>query len=149
MLNMRHSGRVVSDLPEALKFYSGILGLEIVKKGRLDRYDTLKLLGIEDCDLTYVKLAPKNSNCLLELYYFENEDFRNMYFNKDEDEDQYITISFEHVSFTVENIEDIHKNLIENGYLVMSSPSIDETCEFKLFFARDFDGNLVELVEVL
>ena len=152
MLNMRHAGRAVSDLSEAMKFYSKILGLEVVSKGKLDRYDTLKLLGVEDCDLTYVKLGAKDKNCLLELYYFENENFRSLYFNRDsegEESDEYITVGFEHVSFTVDNIMDIHRKLVENGYMVMSSPSIDETCTHKLFFVRDNDGNLVELVEVI
>jgi catechol 2,3-dioxygenase-like lactoylglutathione lyase family enzyme len=144
--NIRHMGRPVYNLDRALKFYRDLLGMRIVSKGTLDRYDSLKLLGLIDCELTWVKLATEDLTSILELYYFENEFVRETYFNIENEED---IISFDHISFTVENAIKLHELLTENNIEVMSAPSIDSECKHTLFFARDPDGNLIELVQVI
>lgn len=145
--NIRHSGIVVSNLQSALYFYQDLLGLKIVTEGKLEQYDTLKLLGIADTVLHYVKLCPADPSSLLELYYFESEKVRNGYFGSEEDEWQRFDLN--HISFTVDNIDELHAKLEEAGVSIHSEPSIDDQCRHKIFFCRDYDDNLLELVQVL
>jgi hypothetical protein len=56
--------------------------------------------------------------------------------------------SFNHIAFTVDNIQYIRNKFIE--YEIACSPiEIDKTKTHKVMFVRDLDKNLLEIVEEL
>jgi len=136
--NIRHAAILTHNLKSAIKFYKDILGLKIVKKERLKGKLITKLLTKSPygyIDLTYVKFSTnKKSECLLEVYYFHNF----MCFK---------CADFKHIAFTVKNIEKFYKKLVKNKVSILTEPM--KLKKVKLFFARDFDGNLIEFVEEL
>jgi len=145
--NIRHVGFVTANLEKALKFYTEILDLKIIEQGKLDQYETLKLIGIVDSNIIWIKLGTEENNCLLELYYFESAKVREWFSDLKIDDDGYEVYSYHHISFTVDNIEKLHFTLIKENVEMICSPSIDALCKHKIFFARDNDGNLIEFVE--
>lgn len=154
LLNIRHSGRVISNIERALHFYVDILGLHEITRGQLDQDEVYKLLQIGDCGLTYIKLAttkdrPELSGGLVELYYLENDELRKEFFAPPFIDEEMESTPLDHIAFSVDNIQALHKKLIENRIEILSSPSIDTSCQFKIFFARDPDCNLLEFVQIL
>ncbi len=133
--SIKHTGIVTKHLPTSLKFYRDLLGLKIVDEGRLKGYLITELLGFgsHTIDLQYVKLAPPNNSCLLEIYYFiEPKDFRNY-------------PNFNHICFETNNLDKLCKKLEDNDVLLLSEPS--NLPNHRIVFCRDYDGNLIELSE--
>ena len=135
MLNIRHTGIVVGDIDKALYFYVNLLNLKEIKRGKLNSNFVKIFLDIPSTELTYIKLATEGGQALLELYSF----------------DRCFAISdmflYSHIAFTVKNIDKLYVTLKKNKITCLSTPFLDEQGKNKLFFCRDYDGNLIELVE--
>lgn len=127
MKDIRHVGICVDDLEDADLFYRQLLGLKFLdSKTETDEY-IRSLLGIK-C-LTWVKLQADNGD-ILELYWLPQD-------NK---------ASFNHVAFTVEDIHTLETKLLRYG-IRCSTIKTDKEKKHLVMFVRDFDQNLVELVE--
>jgi catechol 2,3-dioxygenase-like lactoylglutathione lyase family enzyme len=127
---IRHCGLVVSDINRANEFYSTVLGLNMYKNGLLEGKYVKNLLGLDK-----LKIAKYTTeyNSIVELY--EIPEYKN-------------NSEFHHISFSVCNIETIQKRL-EKHKLSCSLIEIDEENKHKVMFCRDFDNNLIELVETI
>jgi len=138
MKNLRHSAIIVSDINKARYFYEHLLGLHLIVQKTLSSQDIVELLGLEkqEIELTYYKLATDKGYSLVELYHFSK--IEQMLYNG---------INFNHLAFTVDNVDKLYKDLKMHDINVLSKPKIMGTC--KIFFARDFDRNMIELVEEL
>jgi catechol 2,3-dioxygenase-like lactoylglutathione lyase family enzyme len=140
--SIKHTGIVTQHLSTALKFYKDLLGLKILKEGRLKGKLITELLGfgIHTVNLEYVKLSTPNNNCLLEIYYFiEPKEFK-------------IYPNFNHICFEVNNLDKLCKKLEDNGIDLLSKPKTINNCliplpTYRVVFCRDYDGNLIELSE--
>jgi len=130
---IRHIGIVVNDLDIAVKFYLK-LGFKICSLGNLTSKICKKLYGNKGIKgITYIKLKIPSKNCMLELYCLSKNS------------NDYNKYSLTHISFTVENINVIWK-LLKHYRISKEIVLIDN---HKLFFARDPDRNLLELVQPL
>jgi|WetSurSiteA1Bulk_404760.scaffolds.fasta_scaffold00897_8 catechol 2,3-dioxygenase-like lactoylglutathione lyase family enzyme len=128
--HLRHCGLIVEDLDLAIEIYSGFFNLELLNKGVLSKNEVKELLGFDDTSLITAKLKAKDSDTLLELYYFP-ESARS---------------ARSHVSFTVKNIEELQDKMYDLTYFSALS-SIQNQEKVKLFFVRDYFGNILEFVE--
>lgn len=144
--NIKHTGIVVEDIDESIKFYTKLLGLKEIERGILECDEVLKLIGIIGSDLTWVILSTQDNDIQLELYHIHNKEIREHYFNFKCEEGY---IDFQHICFSINNIEKLFTTLSKNNVTCISEPSIDSKCKNKQFFARDIDGNLLEFVEVI
>lgn len=137
MINIRHSNIVIRDIKSALYFYCNILELKLIKKERLTGNKWVKMfnLGNYKVDLTYYKLATKERSSLLELYHFNTKD--TIFFHSG--------ASFNHIAFTVDSVNRIYDKLVKEGLKVLSKPKVCDKC--KVFFCRDYESNLIEIVE--
>lgn len=142
MKSIRHAGIVVRDLEKSLVFYSGLLGLKVVK--RMDEsggyIDTLT--GMKNVRITTVKLATHDGS-LVELLFFHSHHGKTS--NKKNLHDAGIT----HLAFTVENVDVEYERLGKMGIPFISSPQISPDGYARVTFCKDPDGNFIELVEVL
>lgn len=133
--NIRHTGIVVKDLKKSLHLYQDILGMEKFSEGNLNT-DLVKKLYNVDSKLTYVKLKAIEDNnehlFLLELIYYHKKNIE-------------IPKTYNHIAFTIYNIQEVYWRLKENEVQVYSAPIKHNNV--KLMFCRDYDGNLLELVE--
>jgi catechol 2,3-dioxygenase-like lactoylglutathione lyase family enzyme len=127
---IRHIALFVSDLERSIKFYNELFGFEV-----LDRNKEIHNIALESFkdylfeaseDLEWVKLKTGN-DVVLELIYCNRP---------------LIVNELNHVAFTVTNLNDIIKKI---------NPMIEAQTngKIKLLFFRDYDGNLIELVEDL
>ena len=127
---MVYVGLSVRNEKKALDFYCGILGFEVIEKGLVNENFSNKVLKIKN--LNYIKVG--NENLVIELYVMPRD---------------YEKGKWNHIAFAVDNVDNVYKSLFESKVRFISEPTVDETGKFKICFCKDFDGNLIKLVERL
>ncbi len=138
----RHTGIVVRDMEKSLCFWRDVMGLTVVadfwEEGEF--IDTVQhLRGVK---LHMIKLTAPDGT-LIELLQDEKHPTEPPASN------QLCDHGIRHVAFTVSDIEDAWRVLHEAGCETLSRPVIDLGKTSRLFFARDPEGNLIELVQEL
>ena len=136
----RHVCIVVHNLDTALKFYRDVLGLKVSKivtvKGRYPQ----TALNMKKVILTYVKMRSQNqtkySPPIFELHYFVSPKILPK-------------AGYNHISFTVKELEDEYRRLSILGVKFISRPIKATDGNTKVCFAYDPDKNLIEFVEEL
>ena len=142
ILETRHTGIVVQDMEKSLHFWRDVMGLKITvdfrEKGAF--IDTVQ--GLSGVDLRMIKLtAPDGS--MIELLQDAAHPMPAAKQNRLCDR------GIRHVAFTVADIETSWTRLNEAGCEVLSAPVASPDGKVRLFFARDPEGNLMELVQML
>uniref|UniRef100_A0A6M3KG34 Putative glyoxalase n=1 Tax=viral metagenome TaxID=1070528 RepID=A0A6M3KG34_9ZZZZ len=132
--NIRHFGIVVKDLDRGLYFYRDLLGLVEINRGTLTEKETEDYIQVSE-KLIYVKLGIKNNlyPCI-ELYNFHKPILNE-------------TSSHSHIALTVDNSEKIYEELLKEGIGFANKPIFDRNKQNKVCFCKDFDQNILELVE--
>jgi len=138
--SFRHACVVVRDLDIALKFYRDILGLKVSRIITTEGEYPERALNIKRIKLTYVKLrAPgqsKKSPEIFELHCWQRPKIASRK-------------GYNHISFTVKDIDDLYKRLSKSGINFISGPLRAPHGYTKICFAYDPDNNLIEFVEDL
>lgn len=139
---LRHTGIVVTDIQKALSFYRDLLGLR-VKKDKVETGSYIaKVTGIKNVNLRTVKLSAGDGNMVELLYFFckKKKSFaRRTIFD----------IGISHIAFTVEDLDNEYKKLLQAGIQFNSPPQLSPDGYAKVAFCRDPEGNLLELSEPL
>ena len=124
-MKIHHLAIICSDYQVSKKFYTEILGLQILREVYRSERDSYKLdLGIGD---QYV----------IELFSFPNPPARP---SRPE------SCGLRHLAFSVENIEEKRNELIGKG-LICEDIRIDEFTDRKFFFTQDPDDLPLEFYE--
>lgn len=142
---IRHFGLVVRDLEKSLAFYEQFLNLRVVSSSREDGDFLDTILAGRNIRLTTVKLAAPTGEALLELLDFQSADPSVK--PGAEQRVEYFSPGPTHVAFTVQNVDELHAAIIEAGCLCLSRPQYSPDGKARVFFARDPEGNLLELVQ--
>ena len=142
ILETRHTGIVVQDMGKNIKFWQDIMGLKVVadfwEEGKF--IDTVqRLKGVK---LHMIKLVAPDGT-MVELLKDENHPTPPPARNKMCDR------GIRHIAFTVADVEKAWQAMTDNGHETLSSPTNSPDGRARLFFARDPEGNLLELVEIL
>ncbi len=144
ILETRHVGINVADMDRSLHFWRDVMGLrvEVDAWEEGDYIDTLQnLTGVK---VHMVKLrAPDGS--LIELL----EDVAHPTAPPDAQRNRLCDCGIRHIAFTVADVEESYRILCEEGCEVLGEPITSPDNYAKVFFARDPEGNLIEIVEVL
>ncbi len=143
MKAIRHFGIVVSNLEKSLYFYRDLLGLQI-KRDMLEEgkfIDTI--LGLRDARVHTVKMISDTGDALVELLEYTSHK------GKGREDYKIFDLGASHVAFTVENVEEVYKNLKEAGVRFNCLPQISPDKKAKVTFCFDPDGVPVELVQQL
>ena len=138
---IRHIGIPITHLSKAIELYTEVLGFSVFGVEEMGEEFTNQLLGgvyIEHINLRCIKLTNPETQCLIELYSFENVTLLNHTNN-----------CFHHISLTVPNIDSLYDTWLEKGLTIVIPPYISKDYSHKIFFGRDYDRNLLEFVEVL
>ena len=142
IIETRHTGIVVNDMDRSLVFWRDVMGLKVAadfwEEGEF--IDTVQhLQGVK---LHMIKLtAPDGS--MIELLKDEAHPAPPPQHNRLCDR------GVRHIAFTVENVQQSWDTLREHSCELLSRPIVAPDGKARLFFARDPEGNLLELVEVL
>ena len=143
--SIRHIGFVVNDLEKSLKFYSGILGLELYRR-YTEKGDFIdSLTGLKGVTLEWAKLIIPDGGLIELLQYHSHADSNSN--NKAEKESNLLGCS--HAALTVKNLSKLYKDLIEAGYTCKSEPLIAPGGKAKILYCHDPDGAILELIEDL
>jgi len=136
----RHVGVVIKDMQKALGFYRDILGLKVEKVITLKGTHLEKIFNKKGIVLRYAKLyAPsqhKKDAPVFELHCWEKPKI-------------IPKKGYNHISFTVKNLDFEYKRLSKLGVKFISAPLKSPVTNTKLCFGYDPDGNLIEFIEDL
>ncbi len=137
----RHVGIVVNDIENQLFFYKDLIGLKILYHEIEEGLFLEKILSKKGVRIDIYKLG-LNGQTIVELLYYLNVD--EVIVNKQID-DKGIT----HFAITVSDIETLIDNLKKHNVKFLSKPEINPKGTHKVCFCRDFENNLIELVQEL
>ena len=142
MFSVRHVGITVQDMEKSLTLYRDYFGFQVV----WDEIEQGKFIdglsGIDDIVVRTVKLKDEKGG-MIELLEYEShpqplETLRPI-----------VNIGVSHFAMTVDNLDETYKDLLDMELIFNAKPAISPDGGAKVWFCRDFDGTLIELVEVL
>ena len=142
MKAIRHTGIVVTDMDESLKFYRDLLGLKpIIDFEEKGEFIDSVLAG-SGIQVRMVKLVADDGGMVELLHYVSHP------MSRAKDNKVY-EIGPTHMTFTVESIDETYKRFSEAGVNFSSAPVVSPDGKAKLAFCQGPDGTYLELVEIL
>lgn len=140
ILKMHHTGFVVSDLEESIRFYRDVLGLTLIGRRERSGAPISQILGYEK---THIKIADFHygSDYQLELIEYVNPPGTDAHIRERN------SYGASHIAFQVEDIFAAYQNLISNGAQKLNPP-IQIVDGKKGCYLQDPDGNWVELLQI-
>lgn len=147
MLQIAHTGLYVKNIDTMTSFYINVFGMHIICKN-LKQKDLLVSELIKDCNASIIitKLISDQGKLtgiddMLELIQVENQNLQS----------DYVPIykpGIMHICFRVDNLYDVIDKLLAHGGELYTS-IVDMSNGRKCCFARDVEGNYLELIEVI
>jgi catechol 2,3-dioxygenase-like lactoylglutathione lyase family enzyme len=142
LLNTRHAGIVVHDLERMLRFWRDVMGLQVAVDFREEGPFIDTVQGLFGVQLRMIKLrAPDGS--MIELLYDEAHP------TPPPERNDLCDRGIRHLAFTVADVEAAWETLRREDCVTLSNPVTAPDGEARLFFARDPEGNLMEIVQVI
>lgn len=140
--DINHVSFTVSDLDRSIRFYNGILGLEIINiSERLPEFAE-KATGIKNAHLKIAYL--KGGNCSVELVQY--------LFPKGKKIDTTTcNVGSAHICFNVENFVDVVRRLSRHEVKFIGDPleiPVGPNKGKRMMYIKDPDDNTLELIEV-
>ena len=139
---VRHTGIVVRNLDESVKFYRTLGFVEDnrdIEEG--DFIDTV--VGLQNVKLEWVKLKAPDGYLLELLQYYSHP--KNQAISKQESNQ----LGYSHIAFTVDNIDAVCEKIKKIGGSIVNSPALTNDKKVRVVYCHDNEGNLMEIVEVL
>lgn len=146
MIKIRHTGITTQNMQKALELYRDIFGLEVVWDEIEESSFIDRLSGMTNVKVHTVKLKDSLGAMIELLHYLSHPDE-----NHEENRTNMINkVGCSHIAITVENIEEIYTKLIDFGLSFNNKPERhpDINVPATVAFCRDYDGTLIEIVEV-
>lgn len=135
-----HVNVVVSDMERSKKFYSEVLGLEVIVDKEICSENFCKGVDLKNVRARVVMLKLKDENTLVELFqYYEPESKKLGHFLPN-------AIPASHIAFRVVGIQSDYETLKGKGAEFISEPQELSDGVWFCYF-RDPDGALLELIE--
>ena len=139
-----HTGFVVHDLETSVKFYTEVLGLEVVRRMEREGPFIEQVLGFEQAHIIGAFLSMAYGHSLELIQYLVPPSGHGKVERND--------LGATHLAFWVSNIEECHARMSERGLKFISPPASfvqDGVVVRKAAYAQDPDGNWLEFVEAL
>jgi catechol 2,3-dioxygenase-like lactoylglutathione lyase family enzyme len=142
ILATRHVGIVVQDLERCLEFWRDLMGVKVAvdfwEEGTfIDTVQSLNGVRVHMIKLT----APDGS--MIELLKDESHP------TPPAERNTLCDRGIRHIAFTVADVGASWRRLSESGCQTLSAPITSPDGKARLFFARDPEGNLLEIVQML
>lgn len=135
-----HVGITVSDFNRAVRFYSEIFGCPLVGVADTPPERVRSFFGVSgdapSCKIGWIRVA---GGGVLEIFHFQpNQPPERIPWNR---------VGLTHFSFNVRNLPRWYDYLVASGVECVSKPERSPRGH-SFFFVRDFDGNLIELMDL-
>jgi catechol 2,3-dioxygenase-like lactoylglutathione lyase family enzyme len=135
-----HSGITVSNFNAAVRFYWEIFGCPLVGVADTDPERVRAFFGVEgeqrSCKIGWIRVP---GGAVLEIFEFQPQ--------LGPDAVLWNRVGLTHISFDVRNLQKWYDYLKSRGVECVSKPERSPRGH-SFFFARDFDGNLIELMDL-
>ena len=139
--HLRHTGIVVADLDESLRFYVETLGFTITKRMEESGPHLDRVLALEGVRITTVKMAAPD-DCLIELVCYHSH-------QRAVEQRESCAVGIGHIALQVDDIEAVYARLKGAGVPFNAEPQTSPDGYAKLTFCRAPEGTMIELVQVL
>jgi|TARA_B110000114_G_C14893360_1_gene317659 catechol 2,3-dioxygenase-like lactoylglutathione lyase family enzyme len=142
MALLRHVGLLVKDIDRSLRLYQDVFNF-IPKVDQIESDEFFHhLVGIENSSARTVKCYSSMDDSCLELIQYITPSMleRSKSIN---------ALGFNHIAINVIDMEQVCSSLSSLGLEFLSKPMINTSKTVIVGFCRDFEGNLLELVETL
>jgi len=139
---IRHTGIVVKDMEQSLRFYRDLLGLEVWADFTDNSEYVQTITGVQGADLWMIKLkAPGGGSVELLKYQSHLQDMPTPRQSYD--------VGINHIAIQVDDIDALHRKLTSEGIAFNAPPTLSSDNAAKVTYCRDPEGVIVELVEIL
>ncbi|MDO8685977.1 MAG: VOC family protein [Clostridiales bacterium] len=140
ILATRHTGIVVNDMDKNLFFWRDIMGLKVVADFWEEGIFIDTVQHLNGVKLHMIKLAAPDG-VIVELLKDESHPTGPSVRN------ELCDMGIRHIGFTVGNVDESWRILHEYGCETLSEPVDSPDGKARVFFVRDPEGNLLELVQ--
>jgi catechol 2,3-dioxygenase-like lactoylglutathione lyase family enzyme len=139
---VRHTGIVVNDIENAIKFWVNLLGFKVIIDQIEEGEFIDKLLGLDNVSVRTVKLAAQDGSLVELLHFKSHKSFPTW------DGNPYKT-GLTHIAFNVADISNVVSILEHNGYAQVNRYQKSLSGKALVCYVKGFEGLLLELVEQL
>jgi catechol 2,3-dioxygenase-like lactoylglutathione lyase family enzyme len=138
--SLSHAGITVSDFNKAVRFYSDVFGCPLVGVADTPPDRVRTFFGVDalqpSCKIGWIRVP---GGGVLEIFEFEPQ--------RPADSVLWNRVGLTHVSFNVKNTQKWYDYLISKGVECLGRPERSPRGH-TFFFAKDFDGNLIEIMDL-
>tara|TARA_R100001377_G_scaffold63776_1_gene39373 strand:+ start:332 stop:766 length:435 start_codon:yes stop_codon:yes gene_type:complete len=143
-MKIRHVGITVNDLDKSIFFYQDLLGFKIEKRMNESGDFIDNISDLKNVSVTTVKLSPPegtSESVMIELlkYHSHKTDIERIDINNG---------GITHFALTVNDIEELYTRLTNANVEFSCKPQLSADGGAIVTFCRDFENNLIEIVEV-
>ena len=135
-----HAGITVSDFNKAVRFYSDVFGCPLVGVADTPPDRVRGFFGVDadkpTCKIGWIRVP---GGGVLEIFEFTPQ--------QPPSDVSWNRVGLTHISFNVKNTQKWHDYLVSKGVEVLGQPERSPRGH-TFFFARDFDGNLIEIMDL-
>ena len=135
-----HTGITVSDFNRAVKFWWDVFGAPLVGVADTPAERVRGFFGVDapdaTCTIGWVRIP---GGAVIEIFHFEpHQPAQPVVWNR---------LGATHICLNVRGIRRWHEHLVSKGVEIVSPPMQAPRGHW-LFFAKDFDGNLIEITDL-
>lgn len=136
-----HTGFVVKNLKESLKFYQGVMGMNLAKRIERTGIPISQVVGYENCHLQIALLNVNDDGHMLELLQYVHPP------SADRPTEERAVLGGSHLSFEVDDIHQTYRELLVKGVSIINPP-VDVAPGRTACYLQDPEGNWLELMEL-
>jgi catechol 2,3-dioxygenase-like lactoylglutathione lyase family enzyme len=138
--SLSHAGITVSDFGRAVRFYSDVFGCPLVGVADTPPDRVRTFFGVDaehpSCKIGWIRVP---GGGVLEIFDFKP--------HRQLDTVQWNRVGLTHISFNVKNTQKWYEHLVSKGVECLGRPERSPRGH-TFFFAKDFDGNLIEIMDL-
>jgi catechol 2,3-dioxygenase-like lactoylglutathione lyase family enzyme len=131
---------VVNNLDKIVPFYRDVLGLRVVDSGMRTGKETEQAFGIPNAKFKICKAFSPNSHFYIEIIQFLTPKAEQPVKNP-----KTINLGFNHFGIEVTDVDKAYKIITASNGKAVSKPVTLSESGTKMFFARDPEGNRIEI----
>ncbi len=140
MSGIRHTGIYVNDLRKMVAFYMDVFDLKIVVHQKESGIYTDTIFQESGVEIEVFKLSFEDQTMIELVQYVHQDDLPNW-------QEKIYQCGKTHIAITVESAEEMYYKLKSKHCELLSKPCMSPDGKASVFFARDLEGNYLELVE--
>jgi len=141
MISLRHVGLIVRDIDKSLHIYRDILNF----KPKIDQIEHGPffdhLIGFDNAKARTTKCYAEDESCIELIQFISHRSINR--------EKRILGLGFNHIALNVENVDDVFKKLVSLGLQYVNEPKVNNEGTAKVSFCRDYEDNLLELVQLM